>query len=234
MVPEESLKFGFQRYRLATCFMPTASSPMLLKNRCGGMMGDPFIVKSFVASIRDPSEAWIARYFAEDDLDHLLNFHCELGSKECDVYVGAHKFADDNLKKIIIGQVYDQERLRSKVLLCDHLLDSSLAPAGYVQNVSKKESIVAVPASHMRGAARLLRELGNSVEDSTRYLGPHLTANQSFTPEMLRRIQAAKKSYFSLGRFWTKKGVPMKWKRCALQCRVVGALVSAAETFLPS
>ena len=50
----------------------------------------------------------------------------------------------------------------------------------------------------------------------------------------MKRVEAAKRAYFEVGGFWTKAGIPMRWRRCMFGCRVVNAALSGVECFLVS
>ena len=50
-----------------------------------------------------------------------------------------------------------------------------------------------------------------------------------FAAELLLRVAAAKRAFFELGSCWSKPGIPMRWRRCVLLCRVVNAALSGVE-----
>ena len=65
-----------------------------------------------------------------------------------------------------------------------------------------------------------------------RYLGPQVHWQQRAEPEVKQRLAAVRAAFNSSGSFWTQPGVPKRWKRCMLVCKVQNAALTCLVPFL--
>lgn len=85
---------GMQRYRWATISLPTGDSAQLLvKNHCGGSMGDPYIVHSFCRAFHPPVQRWLDGCQHYDPFALCLVTRCPVTG--CITDLSLTKYADD-------------------------------------------------------------------------------------------------------------------------------------------
>eukprot|EP00974_Lingulodinium_polyedra_P080191 7766841-Lingulodinium_polyedra.AAC.1 len=58
LMRQDQQQLGEARYRDCACWFPASddAAGMWLKPHCGGLVGDPYMVKSFVGTFREPVE----------------------------------------------------------------------------------------------------------------------------------------------------------------------------------
>ena len=109
----------------------------------------------------------------------------------------------------------------------DRVLDEELEGGGWKRKKDKRE---VVPTVEGKRPGFDLAEKGQGIVAGARHLGGRSTWNGNNLEELLCRKRAIRTAWLSTGRFWTVKGHWAK-KRVIFGCKVLGAAVSAAETY---
>ena len=61
------MEAGEQRYKCVAVGLPTCSGTVLVKNRCGGMVADPYVVNSCTRAFGRAVEPWSEEERTEDE-----------------------------------------------------------------------------------------------------------------------------------------------------------------------
>eukprot|EP00974_Lingulodinium_polyedra_P038807 3717780-Lingulodinium_polyedra.AAC.1 len=131
------------RYRDCGFWLPASddAAGMWLKPHCGGLIGDPYMVKSFVGTFREPVEEWVrdCKDISRGEEELYMGADRIMQKEGPRVYVGLFKFADD-LKKLVVaeegGGAKELARLAGSM---DDRLDERLSTRGFRQNRGKQE-----------------------------------------------------------------------------------------------
>ena len=121
-----------ERYRHSVVQLQAAEGPLLVKTKQGGVMGDPFVVKSFSGSFQRPVGEWCAADRGGGKL------HSSLGSVWADLSLC--KYADDLLKFIVAEYNMSMVKFLGAIKEDDDVLDCCLLPFGYQQNRSNRSN----------------------------------------------------------------------------------------------
>ena len=109
----------------------------------------------------------------------------------------------------------------------DKVLDEELEVGGWKRNMDKRE---VVPTMKERRPGFDLKQKERGIVAGARHLGGRFTWNGNNREELLCRRRAIRTAWLSMGKFWTVEGHWAK-KRIIFGCKVLGAAVSAAETY---
>eukprot|EP00959_Pyramimonas_sp_CCMP1952_P401538 8413636-Pyramimonas_sp.AAC.1 len=81
----------------------------------------------------------------------------------------------------------------------------------------------------LRGPGRAL--ISGVLKEEVRHLGPHVSMSQASSQEVIRRRQAARSAFYSLGSFWTSS-LPEKFTRAIFLSLVQNSALCGLEAFL--
>eukprot|EP00959_Pyramimonas_sp_CCMP1952_P303767 6356906-Pyramimonas_sp.AAC.1 len=82
-----------------------------------------------------------------------------------------------------------------------------MGEVGAVQNVSKQENVAFLAGAGAHNLTRFLRRgecknLAGARRHRARYLGEHLSSTFSPAPEVGKRLESLRVSYYTMGSFW--------------------------------
>ena len=92
---------------------------------------------------------------------------------------------------------------KAKIQQCTSALDEALRDIGVVQNSDKREALLLFLGQGSRQAMRQLTWESQALfKQQARYLGPHLQWRGLVSPEVTRRVSAARSAWWAYRRFW--------------------------------
>lgn len=166
----------------------------------------PYIVHSFSRAFAKPVREWQTAQPRYDVNYDCLYAKCEVMERTVDLSLT--KYADDLFKTLAARTLGD---LRTVSRASNGGLDAALQPYGYVQNVENQVTLVSL---HRKGAnSGKMMLFQGEIAEFTRSLGSQVDVNISYTRELQVRLKVVANAFWSMGRVWTAKGVPWRWKR---------------------
>ncbi len=146
----------------------------------------------------------------------------------CDMSIST--YADDITREICVPQNTIQtqvaDMLKQRIIDATHRFSRHLESRGYTQNEDKMKIVLSVKG---RGALNIAKKLTANTEIApyitkcARYLSPMIMNTQSMTAERPRKIQAVRRGWNVLPRFWRSATA---WK--------LKAIVFRAAVFSPA
>ncbi|CAK0875338.1 unnamed protein product, partial [Prorocentrum cordatum] len=185
----------------------------------GGLMGTCEAPKEFAVAFRRPVQQWRAECAAQDD---LLLFKTPI--LELPVSCAVVQFADDLKKRHVIlsGLATDAHAIIEE---SQTLLITELEKGGFKQNMKKREMVSELKPSENLKFKALLKPGSGKILPHARHLGGRYVWNDNASVEVGYRIDALKKGWAVMGRFWFAKS-PHKLRRQLFLGKVVGAALS--------
>ena len=140
-------------------------------------------------------------------------------------------YADDVARTV---QTNTALQMHTAMHFSSQQLTQALAP-DFQQNEEKQEVLPFFGGSkaltHLRNAFTIPRIVPGKVLRNARYLGPYLAYDGKLHDERGRRVQAAKKAFYTLGKFWAKCSV-LRWRQAIFRSMVCGAAYSGLSSFV--
>ena len=237
ILTEADLHFGEQRYRWSAIGLPLgAGEELLVRNKCGAPMGDPYVVHSFPRAFATPTRQWQMQAKNYNELHNAMLVKDPVTGLLVDLSLS--KYADDLVKLLPVPAGSPVEKLAALSAASNESLDFNLKGAGFEQNIKKQKAIVFVQGPGSVKAKHSLRagnvSLVGQPVDFARSLGGLIGPSGAFAHELGARIKAVKAAYSRLGAFWVQENVPWRWRRSVFLGTVVNTALAGIEAFLPS
>ena len=222
LINEADRPMFFERILNSTVLYESDEGRFFATPQCGNFMGSSEGPIFFLAAYASPLLQWNYRTLALEEEDLPLLQGVTPSGYACDL--GLSAYADDVAKKVVGSS---EEGLFEALEFSDKVLDEELEVGGWKRNMDKRE---VVPTMKGRRPGFDLTKKERGIVAGARHLGGRFTWNGNNREELLCRKRAIRTAWLSMGKFWTVKGHWAK-KRIIFGCKVLGAAVSAAETF---
>ena len=218
-----------QRHREAFILLRDPFQPAytLLQVGCGNMQGDRMAPAQFLSVYLPAVEQWHAACQALPHGTALLATDPVSGER-CDTSLST--FADDVAKTHAIPTAPEFAPIVTRM---DTDLDRSLQALGMAQNHDKKELLVRVMGPGSQKAMQDIYHARTTARGQFRrvakYLGGWLHHSCATSPEISKRIAAAKRSWSVLRGFWFRRDAPRAQRQLVFKAMVLSAMYSGLD-----
>ena len=224
LICPEDTHLAEQRYKWSAIEIKASDKRIVVRPRCGALMGDPFAVHSFTETFSEPlgdftSGNAVAQGAPASELVTTLPFRSlELFGcrRECDL--STTNFADDTQRIVLAAAGEGADDLARRIQSSSTLLSEVLEPTGFAQNTTKLVTIPVLSGVGSRKAMRSLRASGGSefpgtVTDNARSLGAWINAFGTFAHEKFKRLDALRQARLDAGPMLRQPRLPYQLKR---------------------
>jgi hypothetical protein len=225
-----------QRYRWATMTMKTDmyEDPFVISDMdepqsqiqmaigSGSLQGDSIATEQFGCVYQPTVQKWI-----ECTADDRMTATTTIFGNSLSLDLSTTLYADDVFRIHIVDQFWHVTHLAAK---SNVMFDVFLDQLDMAQHKKKIDTIIHLVGVGSRDTVRRIcasaKEYLGNISTDIRLLGVHIHHECSFTPERHRRIAAAGKGFFAMGRFWYTQS-PRRSKLVIFHCMVVSANLSS-------
>ena len=236
MVHPDDVLMGQQRYSQSCVRVQGADGEVFAVPGCGGLQGDPYVVRKWVHTYAPMVTRWQIGYLGKHEDFGALFANIPDVNEVIDLSYGV--YADDVQKTVVVNH---EDRVRDvikKQSSSNGSMDDAMGKHNLKQNKSKQ---VVQPNFVGKGSQAQLRRLyGNKhmvegqVSRVTKYLGSMISSTGSNAAEIESRLKATKGAFHEFYKFWYKQGVAFSFKKLVMQAKVQSTLVSGLEAFIVS